>query len=297
MPEILNQCPVCTGTVFTPFLECEDFTVSHEKFKLVECTACSFVFTNPRPSPAEIGRYYQSDEYISHTNSSSGIMNKVYQIARKRAISGKLKVVEEHNPSPRTLLDYGCGTGEFLSAARQAGWVCAGLEPDAGARQQAITNHGLNIQDPSHLKSLPDGQFGAVTLWHVLEHVHDLQETVAHLYRVLSSKGVLIIAVPNRTSWDAEKYGPYWAAYDVPRHLYHFSKKPMLKLMEQAGFKTESVKPLFLDPFYIALLSGKYKNGGMNPVTAFITGIQTTSKGKSDIEKNSSLMYIFKKDN
>ncbi|MFN8154930.1 MAG: class I SAM-dependent methyltransferase [Bacteroidia bacterium] len=294
MPEILNQCPVCTGTVFTSFMECEDFTVSHEKFKLVECSACSFVFTNPRPLPAEIGRYYQSEEYISHTNSSAGIMNKVYQIARKRAIAGKLKIVESAAASPRTLLDYGCGTGEFLSAAKQAGWVCAGLEPDAGARQQAIQNHGLNVQDPSYLNSLPDGQFGAVTLWHVLEHVHNLQETVGHLHRILSSNGVLIIAVPNRTSWDAEKYGAYWAAYDVPRHLYHFSRKPMVQLMQAAGFSLETIKPLFLDPFYISLLSGKYKNGSMNPVSAFITGLQTTQKGKTDIEKNSSLMYIFR---
>lgn len=294
MPELLDHCPVCAGASFSPFLECEDFTVTHEKFKLVECSSCSFVFTNPRPALSEIGRYYQSEDYISHTNSSSGIMNKVYQIARKRAIAGKLRIVEECSSSPRTLLDYGCGTGEFLSAAKLAGWVCAGLEPDPGACQQAITNHGLNVEEPSHLTSLPDGQFGAITLWHVLEHVHNLQETVGHLHRVLSSSGVLIIAVPNRTSWDAEKYGPYWAAYDVPRHLYHFSKKPMVRLMESAGFKLESIKPLFLDPFYISLLSGKYKNGGMNPVTAFITGLQTTSKGKADIEKNSSLMYILR---
>ena len=296
MPEILDHCPVCAGANFAPFMECEDFTVSHEKFSLVECTGCSFVFTNPRPTASEIGKYYQSEDYISHTNSSSGLMNKVYQIARKRAIAGKLKIVEDAGASPKTLLDYGCGTGEFLAAAKGAGWICAGLEPDPGARNQAISNHGLNVQEPEQLKALPDGQFGVVTLWHVLEHVHNLKETVAHLYRVLSSEGVIIIAVPNRTSWDAEKYGPFWAAYDVPRHLYHFSKKPMLKLMEQAGFKTTSIKPLFLDPFYISLLSGKYKNGGMNPISAFITGIQTTSKGKSDIEKNSSLMYVFKKE-
>lgn len=294
MPELLSECPVCSGKEFKFYLECEDYTVSHERFKLVECNSCGFVFTNPRPVPAEIGKYYQSEEYISHTNSKAGLMNSIYQLARKRAIAGKIKTLESYGAQPNTLLDYGCGTGEFLANAKARGWVCAGLEPDEGARKQAISNHGLSVEDPSKLFGLPTGQFGAITLWHVLEHVHLLKESVQQFRRILSSQGVLIIAVPNRTSWDAEKYGPHWAAYDVPRHLYHFSKTPMLRLMENAGFKCETIKPLFFDPFYISLLSGKYKNGSMNPVSAFITGAQTTAKGKSDIEKNSSLMYIFR---
>ncbi len=294
MSELLNLCPACNASTFIPYLEVKDHSVSHETFQLVECTSCGLVFTNPRPEPEAIGKYYKSEEYISHTNSSSGLMNKAYQLARKRAIVGKMKVLESMNADPRMLLDYGCGTGEFLAAAKAKGWVCAGLEPDEGARSQARKNYSLNVEDPEHLKNLPSGQFGAITLWHVLEHVHDLQETVKQLRRCLSTKGVLIIAVPNRTSYDAEVYGPYWAAYDVPRHLYHFSKKPMLQLIEKAGFTCHSVQPLFFDPFYIALLSGKYKNGSSNPVTAAFTGLQTTLKGKKDIEKNSSLLYIFK---
>lgn len=295
MPELLTECPVCSGNRFTDYMECEDFTVSHEKFRLQECADCSLVFTNPRPLLAEIGKYYQSEEYISHTNSKTGLMNKVYQLARKRAITGKLKIVAVAQAKSAALLDYGCGTGEFLAAAKAAGWVCAGLEPDEGARQLARTNHGLNVQSPDQLQQIPNGQYGVVTLWHVLEHIHNLKDTVKEFHRILSGNGALIIAVPNRTSWDAEKYGACWAAYDVPRHLYHFSRKPMLQLMQQAGFSLESIQPLFLDPFYIALLSGKYKNGHMNPLSAVITGLQTTSKGKSDIEKNSTLLYILRK--
>lgn len=294
MSELLSACPACNATSFRSYLEVEDYSVSHETFQLVECDNCHLVFTNPRPDPGAIGRYYKSEDYISHTNSSSGLMNRIYQLVRKQAIREKLKMVESMKPDPRTLLDYGCGTGEFLAAAKKRGWVCAGLEPDEGARNQARQNHSLNVEDPGQLKNLPAGQFGTITLWHVLEHVHDLRETVKQLRRCLSSKGILIIAVPNRTSHDAEKYGKYWAAYDVPRHLYHFSKKPLVALIERSGFTCHSIKPLFFDPFYIALLSGKYKNGSSNPFSATFTGLQTTFKGKKDIEKNSSLLYIFK---
>lgn len=294
MSELLNACPVCNNTTFIPYLEVEDFTVSHELFTLLECTACSLVFTNPRPGISEIAAYYQSEEYISHTNSSAGIMNKAYKWARNRAINGKLSILEAAASEPRTLLDYGCGTGEFLAAAKKKSWICAGLEPDAGAREQAIKNHALNVQAPGELKNIPGGQFGAITLWHVLEHIHDLKATVMEFKRILSSKGVLIIAVPNRTAYDAVKYGKYWAAYDVPRHLYHFSKKPVLLLMEQCGFTCNSIQPLFYDPFYIALLSSKYKSKSFRPISAAITGWQTTWKGKKDIEKNSSLLYVFK---
>lgn len=293
--EYLNQCPACGHNETIKSLEVEDFTVSHERFTLVECTSCTLVFTNPRPTEKAIGPYYRSEEYISHTNSSRGLLNTAYQWARKRAISGKIDLLESLATSSRSLLDYGCGTGEFLGAAKQKGWICAGLEPDDGARQQARTNHGLNVEHPETLWKLPDGQFGVITLWHVLEHVHRLRETVKELVRSLSSEGCLLIAVPNRLSKEAAYYGAYWAAYDVPRHLYHFSRKPMIGLMEANGLVLERIDPLFFDPYYISLLSEKYKHGKSNPVSAAWRGLQTTLAGKKDIDQNSSLLYVFRK--
>lgn len=295
MLELLEHCPVCGHTGSVPYLEVKDYTVSEEVFQLVNCPSCDFVYTNPRPEANRIDKYYKSSDYISHTNSGKGLMNSLYQIARKRAIRTKLDFISTLNPNPRTLLDYGCGTGEFLAAAKAEGWVCAGLEPDDDARKLAIENHSLNVDRSEHLKELPSGQFGAITLWHVLEHVHQLKDTVDELKRCLSSKGVLVIAVPNRTAYEAEIYGAHWAAYDVPRHLYHFSRKPMLQLMDNAGFECHSIQPLFFDPFYISLLSGGYKNGSKNFLSAMWYGMQTTIKGKKDIDKNSSLLYVFTK--
>ena len=275
-------------------MEVKDHSVSREKFRLQLCGSCDLVFTNPRPDPTEIGRYYQSPDYISHTNSKAGLMNRVYQLARKSAISGKLRLVDSLCKNEPSLLDYGCGTGEFLADAKKRGWKCAGIEPDEGARKKAIENYGLNVHAPEKLNDIAGGQFAVITLWHVLEHVHQLKATVKEFRRIIRSDGAVVIAVPNRTALDAKKYGSFWAAFDVPRHLYHFSKKPVLQLMETAGFSCETIKPVFFDPFYISLLSNRYMSGSTSPLSAFISGIKTTIAGKRDIEKNSSLLYVFR---
>ena len=293
MQELLS-CPICSGTRLQRALHVKDHSVSHETFQVQRCLECSFLFTNPRPGPSEIAPYYQSEEYISHTNSKKGLLNTVYQWARKRAIRSKLGLLNTVAKGPKTLLDYGCGTGEFLAAAVQSGWVGAGLEPDPGAREQARHNHRLNVEDPSGLKALPDGQFGAITLWHVLEHVHELQETVSQLKRCLASNGVMIIAVPNAQADEAQHYGEHWAAYDVPRHLYHFTQDSMIRLMQQHGLACVSVEGMFFDPFYISLLSERYLHGGFRPLQAVYRGTQTTWRARKQTNLNSSLLYIFK---
>ncbi len=277
-------------------MKVQDYSVSGEVFDLELCSDCDLVFTNPRPKLEESPRYYQSEAYISHTNSKEGLMNKAYQWARQRAIKGKIGHLSQYIEQKGSLLDYGCGTGEFLNAAQLAGWHVRGLEIDAGARQQALQNHGLTVEDPIQLSNIPSDSIQVITLWHVLEHVHSLKETVAHFQRCLQPGGYLVIAVPNRTAYDASKFGPFWAAWDVPRHLYHFSEEPVRNLMSKNGFKHLNIKGMFFDPFYITLLSTRYKTGRSNLFQAALTGIITNMKGWSNRSFHSSLLYTFQKE-
>jgi 2-polyprenyl-3-methyl-5-hydroxy-6-metoxy-1,4-benzoquinol methylase len=296
MPETITSCPICNNNQFQPYLDCIDYTVSKERFHLDECRNCHFIFTNPRPSATEIGKYYQSEDYISHTNSSKGIQNKLYKVARNYAIRGKLKLIDSLQLTNKNLLDYGCGTGEFLAAAANVGWQVQGMEPDPGARSRAVQNHGLKVSAPEDLKLLESESVNVITLWHVLEHVHELQATIQQFQRVLQPGGHLIIAVPNCDSADAKAYGAAWAAYDVPRHLYHFTLPVMQRLMEANALELQSVSGMFFDPFYISLLSEKYR-GGINPIRAGWNGMITNLKGTTNVKNHSSLLYVFRKKN
>ncbi len=293
--EAILECSICKGSNFDLFLECKDHTVSHETFKIVKCNSCGFVFTNPRPGPDAIGKYYQSEDYISHSNSSKGLFNLLYQQIRRIAIQSKVKLIKSKNPTKRSILDYGSGTGEFLNAMKSEGWNTMGIEPSLQAKEMSIKNYNLDIEEPDSLSKIANENFGVITLWHVLEHVHQLGNTIEQLNRILDKNGILIIAVPNHEAWDANFYKEYWAAYDVPRHLYHFSKNDVIRLFTQLGLKLMEIRPMFFDPFYISLLSEKYLNGKPSYLNAIKAGIATTRAGKIDVTKNSSLIYIFKK--
>lgn len=293
--ETLVECPICKHKEFSTFLKCKDYTVSHETFQIVKCQSCELVFTNPRPDHQEIDRYYKSDAYISHSNSTKGLLNFVYQKIRKIAIKAKVNLIKSLNPSQKSILDYGSGTGEFLNAMKTKGWSCKGIEPSPEAREMSKSNYNLDIENPKALETINQGKYGLITLWHVLEHIHNLKATIYSLEKTLGAGGFIIIAVPNRESWDADHYKEYWAAYDVPRHLYHFSKKDIVSLFTNLGFQLIAIRPMFYDPFYISILSEKYKNGKTNYLNAFINGIKTTVIGRKEITKNSSLIYIFQK--
>ena len=193
------------------------------------------------------------------------------------------------------LLDYGAGTGAFAHMASLAAWTVTGLEPDDTARQNALKTHGLALQPSANLPQLGSASFDAITLWHVLEHVHDLHATLEQFERILKSSGRLLIAVPNYTSDDADEYQQFWAAYDVPRHLYHFSPKAMQVLMEQKGFTIEKKYPMWFDSLYVSMLSEKYKRGGNNYLSALFTGIASNIKSLFKTDKCSSIIYVMKK--
>jgi 2-polyprenyl-3-methyl-5-hydroxy-6-metoxy-1,4-benzoquinol methylase len=286
-----KSCPICLSNGFSHFLTCKDFTVSKDDFAIVACNACGFALTNPRPADNLLGAYYESNEYISHSNTKTGLVSQIYQAVRKRTLRHKLNLINREGRRG-ALLDVGCGTGEFLATCKQDGWQTTGIEPSANARQQAIQNHKLDVREEHELGNLPPQSFDVITLWHVLEHVPYLQERVKKLQQLLKKDGLLVIAVPNRMSHDAEYYGAFWAAYDVPRHLWHFRPQDMRRLMDECGFKVEKVLPMKFDSYYVSLLSEKYRAGRPRLLAAFIRG--WISNRKAGTEAWSSQIYIIR---
>jgi len=289
--EILNACPICKSNGFSDFLTCKDYTASKETFNLVTCNACKFVFTNPRPAQNEIGRYYQVENYISHTGTQTGLVNKLYHFARKFTLKQKLNLVNSL-VNKGNLLDIGCGTGNFLQVIKTDGWKVTGVEPDPSAKKLAIETCGENIHEESYLSNQNQGKFDIITMWHVLEHVHDLDQRLVQLKNLLHENGRLIVAVPNCASKDAAHYKQFWGAYDVPRHLYHFKPNDIKRLFESNHFEVEKVLPMKLDSFYVSILSEKYKGG--NLLSGVWQGLRSNLHAARNFGTHSSQIYIIK---
>jgi 2-polyprenyl-3-methyl-5-hydroxy-6-metoxy-1,4-benzoquinol methylase len=291
-------CPVCNNKSINPLLTVKDYTVSNEDFVIWQCNNCSLRFTQDAPVESAIGKYYKSADYISHTNTNKGLLNKIYQRVRKYTLQKKARlVITSTGISQGKLLDVGCGTGGFLNEMKKEGWTVTGLEPDEAARNRAKKLYGLTIFDSSSISSLSINSFDAITLWHVLEHVHDLHDYVDQLKDLLKSNGKLFIAVPNYQSLDADIYRLKWAAYDVPRHLYHFTPKAMHILMEKHSLSITNKTPMPWDSFYISLLSSKYKSGATKWISAIINGLRSNSRAAFGVNKCSSIIYTIEKTN
>ena len=288
-----ETCPVCESNNIKSFLKIKDYSISKEEFQTENCNDCGFLFTNPIPSEETIGPYYESDEYISHSGTQKGVVSKLYHQVRKINLSNKYNTVRSENKG-KNILDYGCGTGEFLSYCKERGYQTTGVEPNETARNHAVNSFGLEVKLPSDLNTLQDNHFDVITLWHVLEHVHQLKETIALLKQKLKDGGTLIIAVPNHISYDAKVFKDKWAAYDVPRHLYHFEPKTMSTLLEQFGFKIKKTLPMLFDSFYVSMLSSKYQNKGSiaSLIKGFLVGAKSNLKANKTNQAYSSLIYI-----
>lgn len=295
--EVVEKCIVCGSSKFEPFIQCKDFTVSRETFAVQSCSSCGFKFTSPRPSADKIGPYYKSEEYVSHSNTKTGLIHKLYHWVRSYTLIKKLQLVMHHSVKQGAILDFGCGTGAFLSVCKKNKWNVFGIEPDPDARMIAKETNEISsagsIQDFD--AQFPAEQFDAITMWHVLEHVHDLDTFFAFIKQRLKEKGALIIAVPNCSSYDAKKYKEFWAAYDLPRHLYHFTPKDIKTLFENKGYKQVKVLPMIFDSYYVSMLSEKYKHGKISYLKAFFTGLRSNIKANKTGLEFSSQIYVFKK--
>lgn len=292
--EKINVCPACEKKSFTKKFLCKDYTVSHETFQIVQCDFCGLGITTPRPAQENIGAYYLSENYISHTRKAQTIVDKIYLFARRFTLKRKLNLINTLRDKPGHILDYGCGTGEFLLTCKNAKWFINGVEPSAEARikaQQILSTEIENSIENFQTK------FDVITLWHVLEHVPDPLSTLQQLSDKLNPNGTIVVAVPNYNSHDGSHYKEYWAGFDVPRHLWHFNTKSMDLLLKKKTLKLESIKPMKLDSFYVSLLSEKYKRDKQtipSMVHAFLIGLLSNIKAKRN-GNYSSLIYIIKK--
>jgi 2-polyprenyl-3-methyl-5-hydroxy-6-metoxy-1,4-benzoquinol methylase len=272
------------------FLTVIDYSVSKETFDLYYDQDLDLLITSPQPSPENLGRYYESNDYISHTDSKRSLFEKAYHFVKGIALKNKLNLINNCSSSKGNLLDIGAGTGDFLLTAKQNGWETIGVEPSEKAKGIAI---GKGIKFSDSTQDLESHSFDVITMWHVLEHIPNLEIQIKELKRLVKPNGTIIIAVPNFKSYDANYYGKFWAAFDVPIHFWHFSKTAIQLLFQKENIKLEKVFPMKFDSFYVSLLSEKYKNGKMNFVKAIWIGLVSNWKAKSSLEYSSHI-YVLK---
>jgi 2-polyprenyl-3-methyl-5-hydroxy-6-metoxy-1,4-benzoquinol methylase len=287
----VENCPVCHSENYSNWRSGADHNVSQDIFNIVECVSCGFRYTNPIPLEKTIGDYYKSENYISHSSTKKGIINKAYHIIRKRAIKQK-ELLASQKSTGKNLLDIGCGTGDFLGFCKSKNWNVLGLEPDADARKLALENNNIETEDLSYLSSIEDNSKDVITMWHVLEHVYNLNDDITEYKRILKPGGHLIVAVPNCGSHDAEHYKENWAALDLPIHLYHFQPKNIKELFHKHGMELKEVLPMKFDSYYISMVSEKYKGG--NIISGFWRGFISNIKAKRTKNTYSSQIYVIR---
>lgn len=291
---IPRTCLVCDNQNISFLMDVKDHFLSGETFSLYKCNSCGLISTFPAPDESKISEYYKSEKYVSHSSKPSGLFEFAYHQVRQITLKSKAKITSKYSHGKK-LLDIGCATGEYLQTCKKQGFEVSGVEPNQKAREIALANYGLKIGDLNSLNSFSPESFDVITMWHVLEHVHDINERMAKINQLLKLNGIAIIAVPNPESYDAHHYIDKWAAYDVPRHLFHFTQNALKTLAEKHGFTVREILPMKFDAFYVSLLSEKYKTGRSSVLKATMTGIKSNRKAKQQQNNYSSLIYILSK--
>lgn len=288
-PKQMSNCPVCGSSGLTSVMECPDHFLTKEVFEILECSNCNVRITSPQPAPTNIFRYYKSEEYVSHSDTKKGLINFAYQQVKAITLRRKIKLIRKWSPA-KNLLDFGCGTGDFIHFSKQQGVHSVGLEPDETARTLG-QKKGLDVYDTSWLEN-NKSTHDAITLWHVLEHTYDPVQTLISLKSHLADDGILIVAVPNYASHDAQHYNSYWAAYDVPRHLFHFHPETMKRIADKIQMELVHIEKMPFDAYYVSMLSEKYT--GKPPILGAWNGLLSNLKARKS-GNYSSLIYIFRK--
>ena len=292
----ISACPLCGGERLYEFLVCKDHYASGETFSLLECPDCGFRLTQDFPVETEIGRYYETPDYISHSDTHKGLMNRVYHWVRGYMLQSKARLVEQvSRRKAGRLLDIGTGTGYFPHTLQQRGWQVDAVEKSSQARAFAQEHFGLHVQDDTQVGSYGNRVFDVITMWHVLEHVERQDQEWQILHRQLKDDGTLIIAVPNCSGADAQRYGAFWAAYDVPRHLWHFTPSTLQRAAEKHGFQLVERHPMPFDGFYVSMLSEKYRGNSLYFLKGMWTGFLAWCAALGNKDRSSSMIYVLRK--
>lgn len=281
---------MCGNDGHTEFLHSADYFFTKEEFSIVKCNKCNFVYTNPVPAPEKLPSYYETEEYLSHQTEEKSLLGRVYQTIRGINIKRKYHLIETYKASGK-VLEIGTGTGELLVRFKQNGWKTFGIEPNNKARYFANQQYGLDVHTEEQLDTFPSQSFDVIMLWHVLEHVFDLQKRMKQIKRLLKETGFVFIAVPNINSPDFAKYGKYWAGLDLPRHLYHFNEQSVRKLLQNHALKLIASYPLKFDAYYISLLSEKYAGKKIPYFPAFYNGFRSNLAAKKH-NNYSSMIFV-----
>lgn len=287
------HCISCEGTQLSLYLKTKDYFLTKEEFELYKCESCGMVLTSPVPSEKEIERYYKSAEYLSHNSNRKTLTSLVYKFVRKINIKRKFKLINSFNTGS-TILDYGCGSGHLLEYFKKKGWKIYGVETNALAQVTASKLNNINISENLDTVFAKENSLDVITLWHVLEHIHNLNEVVNKLSILLNKSGILIIAVPNINSPDSKVFGEFWAGLDVPRHLYHFNAESMEQFLSKHNFKIISALPMKFDAFYVSLLSNKYQGGKFPYFYAIIEGYKSNRRARKN-NNYSSMIFVAQK--
>jgi 2-polyprenyl-3-methyl-5-hydroxy-6-metoxy-1,4-benzoquinol methylase len=291
-----NVCPLCSSEKIGLQFICNDHFISKKNFTIFKCSDCDFLFTQDYPEEAEIARFYESDKYISHSDTSEGFSNKLYRLARRFMLKKKKQLIKKISGLKEgSILDIGSGTGYFAGTMKKSGWLAKGIEINEKARNFSISHFGLEVSTPDVISTFESNSFDCITLWHVLEHFHDPFNYISEIYRLLKPGAVCVLALPNSGSYDAKHYKRFWAAWDVPRHLWHFNPSTFRLFSKETGFLLENLRILPLDVFYISQLSEKYKGSSLPFLKGVLKAIIFGFFSVFYKSKSSSVIYILRK--
>ena len=287
-----DYCPLCSKSDLQVFREVSDWRGSQETFTIRQCTNCHFLITTPRPVNEELGRYYPSEDYVSHTDKPKGLFDKVYFAVQQKNLKDKHQKISKFITQGQ-LLDYGCGAGSFMQFMKQNSWEVEGVELSEQAAAIASKRVGAKVLSPLNYEK-KEASFDLITLWHVLEHLPEIEDRLVDFYRWLKPGGYLFLALPNHRSLDARHFGSHWAAWDVPIHLWHFNQESMKQLAKRMEMEWVDTFPMPFDAYYVSMISAKNKGQTFWPLSGLWRGWRSNVQAQRTGEA-SSLIYVLKK--